>query len=473
MFFSSPVNTIDSHIGLLQNLNCQVFLKPEFLSNIGEEIIKRNNMRVIQLPNTEYWLRDLDSVPVYPYLKTFSEARSEPFVAFHSSGTTGIPKIIVHRHGTDAAVDAYQLIPALGGECEPWAGFRFRGKRVFSMQPWFHACGIPFLLNAAIYYDFVGVIMPSVSKFDVSIVSAVHRLGNVQASFLNPALLIEISKSPQHLSALESLDVVSFTGAPLPQQVGDRISKYTVLMPLFGSTECSSLPVLPAQVAEDWPYYKYSDFLGGEFRHFAGDCYEFVIVRNERLAPFQGVFSTIPEMTGNDFHTKDLYQKHPERVGWWRHCGRTDDVLIFTDGRKLNPIRMEAIIEAHPVVKSALICGHGRAKASLLVQLEENLLCKSPADKRLSIQTIWPSVEKAMTVAPLSGLLTPDMVLFTTSTKPMAYAGAKLTVQRTRSIGMYTDELAQLYDVVITSSPNTLIVVLLSKIWSFIRLDFS
>lgn len=51
----------------------------------------------------------------YPYEKTYDEARFEPFCVLHTSGSTGLPKPIVIKHGWLTASDAQHNLPSIEG----------------------------------------------------------------------------------------------------------------------------------------------------------------------------------------------------------------------------------------------------------------------------------------------------------------------------------------------------------------------
>lgn len=50
-------------------------------------------MRVLQIPGNEELL-DGPLFPDYPFEKTFEEARTDPFVVLHTSGSTGTPYLL-------------------------------------------------------------------------------------------------------------------------------------------------------------------------------------------------------------------------------------------------------------------------------------------------------------------------------------------------------------------------------------------
>ena len=414
MFFSSQSNSIKDHAALLERLQCEIFLISMPHTKVTEAILSKRPMQIFELPGLDFWLQE-SKVPIYKYEKTFEEARLDPFAVMHSSGTTGTPKVLVLKHGSCSPLDSYQLIPLLGGEpFEPFQVCRWKGKRVFTSFPYFHAAGLLFLLPMAIYNDFIPVILPSTSRVSAEIANSVHIHSNVYASCLPPSVLVDLSRSPIFLEQLRSLRYVSFAGGPLPTDVGEEVSKRTQLTSLFGSTETGYLPV-EAHDSVDWPFVRFSPFLNAEFRPFGDGMYELYIVRDKRLEAFQGIFFTFPEL--QEYSMKDLFVKHPTKEGWWRSCGRTDDVIVFTDARKLNPTLMEAVIESHPSVRSALLCGHARPRPALLVEPVSYPATKE--EKAELMCEIWAAAESAMQRGPVSGKLDRDLVLLTVPEKPL------------------------------------------------------
>ena len=140
---------------------------------------------------------------------------------------------------------------------------------------------------------------------------------------------------------------------------------------------------------------------------------------------------------------KDLFVKHPTKEGWWRSCGRTGYVIVFTDARKLNPTLMEAVIESHFLVRPALLYGHARQRPALLV--EPVFYPTTEEEKARLMCEIWVAAERAMQRGPVSGKLDQDLVLLTVPDKHLLRAGGKGTIQRKKSLAKYQDEVDQLY----------------------------
>lgn len=134
MFYSSPRNHSDVQVALLEKLQCTVLFTPEVMSETTQAVLEnRPIMEKYILPELADFLSP-ESVAPYPYNKTFEEARKVPYVVLHSSGSTGTPKLLVQKHGSAAAHDAFQLFPS--HRDAPFFVSSWKGKRVLTNLPW-------------------------------------------------------------------------------------------------------------------------------------------------------------------------------------------------------------------------------------------------------------------------------------------------------------------------------------------------
>ena len=70
-------------------------------------------MQVHEVPDLDVLL-NAEQAPLYLFEKTYDEARLDPFVVLHTSGSTGLPKPVVVAHGTMSVSDAYLELSSLG-----------------------------------------------------------------------------------------------------------------------------------------------------------------------------------------------------------------------------------------------------------------------------------------------------------------------------------------------------------------------
>ncbi|KAJ4386322.1 hypothetical protein N0V93_009216 [Gnomoniopsis smithogilvyi] len=435
LLLNSPRNTLEAHVHLVKETGCGTMLVPTgFPLPVIGKIIETTGIRRVDLPGAAHWLCD-EAVEAYPYHKTYEEARLEPWVALHTSGSTGMPKPIIQSHASYSPVDAYTALPSLGlPRTFPWFP---EGSRVYLGFPLFHCGGLFVLLPCSIFGNFTVVLGPFPPSSEV--IQQIHDHGNVEESLIPPSSLADMAKDPTYIEGLSRLNRITTGGGPLPREVGNTISSRTGLANILGSTEAGLIP-LEVIDREDWAYMRVSPVYGAEFRQVSEDLYEQVIVRRPELEPYQGVFGTFPHL--QEWPMKDLYSKHPTKEGLWLYRGRTDDIIVFSTGEKLNPLDMEDIIQAHSAVKGAVICGTGHFQSSLLVETAEP--STEAAERARLLEEIWPFIEKANKHSPSHGRIQRDMVLFTTADRPMLRAG-KGTVQRQATVDLYKADLDKLY----------------------------
>ncbi len=402
-------------------------------------------MQVLSMPSLEFVMAGPGTVEVYPWQGTFDEMRNKAFVVLHTSGSTGIPKPVFVTHGTFSSNDAHEMINELGGN--PTTIHYLKGKRFFLAFPLFHAANLTFTIGVNVYSG-VTCVLPPPEPLTVDIVNLVHTHGNLHGSLLPPSVLIDIYKNSEYLvNMIQRLQFVAYVGGKLPEKIGDQISSKLKLITLMGSTETMLLPIELNTSCTDWQYLPISPFLGHEFRPSRDGLHELVIVRNPKYDLFQGVFSTFPSI--DEYPMSDLYEQHPEKPGSWIFQARADDIIVFNNAEKLNPVTMEAIISAHPAVNAAIIGGHGTFQAALLV--EPKVSPTTNEEKATLLHEIWPTVVQANRDCPAHGRVMKDFIMFTSPYKPMPRAG-KDTVQRYATLKLYADEFEDLYA---ASKPST------------------
>ncbi|KAI1166564.1 hypothetical protein F5B18DRAFT_54086 [Nemania serpens] len=435
----SPRNTVDAHVSLLEKMKCNTFLTPpNFPLPVVKEILAARPMLHVEVAGFHHWLGNDDAgTKPYPSTKNFTEAKGEPFVVLHTSGSTGLPKPIVQTHGTASALCAFA-----DTECrQTTVPAMFRGKRVYLTFPLFHCAGISMLLPGCLSSGCTIVLAAFPPSADV--MNGVHLYGNVQHTILVPATLEALVKNPDHLDNLSRLEQITYGGGPVTKAVGDLVVTKTRLLSCLGSTECGALPAVLPDDPRDWQYLRLPPNLGYEYRYVSDNLYEQVMVRDEDRLRYQGIFATFPDLA--EWPMRDIYERHPDpaKEDLWLYRGRVDDIIVYSTGEKINPNEMEDIISGNPAVNACLIAGQGRFQSSLLVEAA-NTPADAEDEQRL-LEVIWPSVQAANKECPSHGVIHRHMIAFTSAAKPMLRAG-KGTVQRRLTLDLYASELASLYD---------------------------
>ena len=179
--------------------------------------------------------------------------------------------------------------------------------------------------------------------------------------------------------------------------------------------------------------------LGLEFRPRGEDLFELVIVRRPELDLSQPVFITFPDL--HEFETKDLYERHPSKLDLWKYKSRLDDIIVLSNGEKINPVTMESQISTCPIVNGCLVVGQGRFQAAVIIEIKPE---NTEKDRLALINRIWPFVQQANTATVRHGRIAKEFMLFTDPEKPFVRAG-KGTIQRASSTRLYEKEVETWY----------------------------
>ncbi|MCJ1280878.1 hypothetical protein MMC26_000195 [Xylographa opegraphella] len=379
-------------------------------------------------------------VTKYTYEKEFEKAASDPFIIIHTSGSTGLPKPVIISHGGLATTDAHHLIPPLNG-FEPQIKMSEDLVRVFSSLPPFHVAGIIQGLALPLYYNETIIWPPPGRPISVDMVDDLLDNVSLDVCFVAPSILEEMSHSQSSLEKLRKVKYVETGGGPLSKGAGDKISKYTKVLNIIGSSESCLAPMFHKD-PEDWIYFHCNPGMKGiEFREIGGGLYEQFYVRHPSTDPFHSLWYTFPDK--NEISTNDLFSKHPSKPNLWLYMGRSDDLLVLSNGEKYNPTAVESTLRLHPAVRGAIVVGHARFQPAALIELKGSPP-QSDHEKQELLDSFRPYVAKLNDSASGFAKLRRDHVTFTKPDKPMIRAD-KGTIKRSATAKLYEKEIDKLY----------------------------
>lgn len=312
-----------------------------------------------------------------------------------------------------------------------------RGKRVLSVSPFFHLMGI---LNMTIpILAATPFVLTHEKPLTVDLLAEVVKHGQPKTANLAPSMLEELSTTELGMECLKTFDFLTFGGAPMAREAGDRIAEVVHLQSVLGSSECAIFGALMYQEKEDWPYLEFNPFAGYEMRDAGDGYYELVVVRHDQKPTLHAVFHTYPDK--EEYQTGDLFTPHPEKEGLWLYAGRRDDVIVLSNGEKFNPITMEEHISGHPLVARAVVVGQGRFQSGVLIEPDWESWSGEPS---ALVEEVWPFVQKANAAAPGHAQIMKDRVGLASQSKPFPLT-AKGTIKRRMIVNDYADEIDALY----------------------------
>ncbi|KAI0169257.1 hypothetical protein GGR52DRAFT_581433 [Hypoxylon sp. FL1284] len=376
----------------------------------------------------------------YAFEKDFEEARFEPVVIFHSSGSTGPPKPITLTHGSFAALDNESTLPEIPGRRKNDCSlYDFDGEgRFFTVFPYFH---VRQLNLYAIFKNGSPVLGPPNLAPDASLLRDITLSQKLRAMFVPPSLVEQALQEPDGLDLFKNLDFISYAGAPFNPVLGERLSKVVDLTSSYGSTEIFSLPGLfPAR--EDWGWNEFNPHVKHEMQVFddTEGIFELVVIADERNKDRAAVYYNLPGLT--EYRTKDLFIQHPDKPQLFKFYGRRDDIIVLANGEKFNPIPFEANLQNHPSVKGALVVGSNRTQPALVLEPREPL--NSQFDRDQWVQDLWPLIEESNKLVAGQGRIHRGKVIRSTPERPFQRT-AKGTTMRKATEKNYADEIGKLY----------------------------
>ncbi|TIC99604.1 Non-canonical non-ribosomal peptide synthetase FUB8 [Colletotrichum higginsianum] len=441
--FVSPRNPIEAQLNLFKMSDCRVVARPQSHRSVAEFWLQHWDMKQLEMEP----LHDILSKPEFPnvpYTKTAAEAEWDPFLVLHTSGSTGLPKPIVVKHGSVALSDALHLMPDWNG-AEPVSRVMERlAEKHFSPMPMFHAGGVYGFMSTAILSGKEVIYPPPERPLTADLAIEVIQATGATSASLPPSLLEEMCHRPDQIAIMKRLNFVGFGGGPLNKEAGDILWRNGIqLMNIIGATETLPFSLYYQKNSELWQYFIYNEELSGlEFRKATSEdnVYEMVITRKSTQLPTQGVFYTFPDK--EEYRTSDLYQPHPTLPHHWKFHGRADNIINLSNGEKLNPVQMEEIISGNPAVKAAIIVGAQRFQPALII--EPFVQPKTAEETDDLIDRIMPQVAEANATIATHGRIVRHLITVSKPDKPFVMAD-KGALKRMATVRLYAEEIEELY----------------------------
>ncbi|KAI1879087.1 hypothetical protein JX265_003264 [Neoarthrinium moseri] len=441
LLLSSPRNSVEGHISLTKESGCEFWFTASGTDNDG--FIKQLQIPSAEVPD----LPDLLSstvVPLYPYEKQFHEGYSDVLALLHTSGSTGLPKLVPLYLGTAATIDAFHVMEPIDGKMPnpvEWAG-----TRMLCAMPLFHVAGICLGLFSAVFFRWT-VILPSTGPLMQHLIEDSLDNITVDSAFISPSVLQDISKSPRILEKLSKLRFITTAGGPVAQSVGNSIHSRVPIYQTMGMTEGQWLASVVTH-PDDWQYYRFHPRTGFEMRPYSDTLFELVFVKRENLASTQPVFVTFPDL--DTWESRDLYSRHPTISGLWKYEMRADDLIVLSNGEKFNPLAAEGVLISHPWISSAYITGRGRFQAAALLYPIADL----KASDLDIIDNVWPTIEHVNTILPGFAQIHRDFVTIVRSPFPRTPKG---TLSRNDTEKEFTKEIEDMYRLPSDCQPSVII----------------
>lgn len=259
-----------------------------------------------------------------------------------------------------------------------------------------------------------------------------------------PSILNDMTKTETGIEVLSKLNHVAYGGGPLPEQAGKILaSRLKHLWSMIGSTENGFYCTIAGDSSK-WDCIKFNTKVGYRFDEVSPGIFELVIPFNSTTRKYNGTPFLFPEL--NEYPTKDLWMK-PDREnsqGWWRYVGRSDDLIVLSNGEKINPRPLEDTISNHPAVKGALVVGEYRFLPSLLIELQDGYPVTTKEERENMVNSLWDTISQANLQAPRFSRVPKSLVYIISPTEAFNRA-SKGTIQRQSTVRKFAIQVDELY----------------------------
>ncbi|KAI0517475.1 putative NRPS-like enzyme [Xylaria bambusicola] len=447
IFLTSPRNSLIAHRKLFSAVGCKTLITSDPATPHVHAILEGvESCRALTIASVDDLLSTTHRV--YVMEKALNAPLRDALNIVHTSGSTGIPKPLIWTQETAMRhIEAISRDPPDG---QISVDSFMRGKRLLSTLPPFHGAGLmQHLLYATAFGNIINI--PAATGPIVTAQGVVDALKQTPADvvIMVPSVVAELSESPDLLEyCAKNIQLILYIGGDLPQAVGDRVASKVRLRCWWGASEIGFpqqvfVPELESSAA-GWHYIRFGPIVGARFDLVNDNLYELVICRDEKLVETQTTFTIGGFENFTEYRTKDLFEPHPDVPDAWRWRARADDIIVFLNGEKTNPVSMEQqIVTRNPgLISGAIVVGAQRFEAALIIEPVGTGGSLSTAEQAALIEKVWPSVDEANRSAPAHARIDKSLILV--ATQPFIRSG-KGTIQRAANVVQYTDDVDKLY----------------------------
>ena len=463
----STKNALPNTVSLLEMAKCKVLFYSGSLKDQAVALLETvRDLEIIEIPNLEDMVTS--KVEHYPYTKSWEEAKNDIVMIVHTSGSTSAPKPIFYTNDfLGAAIDNQELVPPIPGRNLASLALIKRKKPFFASTPFFHLSGILIGFHTMLCQS-TTVMCPPNSPPTGKLVRDIARTVKLNGMITVPSLLdamfsedadeiVPFLREIEHICWLGGTFVLlepttfyktmvtdGLSKAPLGASTGKWITKHTKarLWQIYGSTEIGPYHmVVPPQ--SHWQYMEFHPIVGPTMERLSPDSDLYEVVSHRQSDPIydwsRPVFSIFPEH--KEWRSKDILSrcKDPGFENLWKYEGRLDDMMILSNGLKVNPLHIETRLQSHPALKGCLVIGEGYKKCGLLIEPKD--LAVKDEDV---VEKLWPAVEHVNSLVPEHARIEKELVVVATPGRPFPRA-SKGTIIRSLTTVSYKRDIEEIY----------------------------
>ncbi|QKD55241.2 male sterility protein-domain-containing protein [Fusarium oxysporum Fo47] len=416
--FLSPRLPLESCVGLLRPSNAALLLVQQGQQSLAEYVngdsldVAAEAVAPIDQGMPTRSIEGRQNTNLTAALDIEAERNTAVWI-LHSSGSTGLPKLVSVPNG--AALRRYT------------ANLGSLGLDTLTTVPLYHAFGM-----SSFFRCFIS--QKTIQLYAKLPITTSHLLQATRDRMFGlfsavPFTIKLLAESEEGMRFLRGFSVLTTGGSPMPEDLGTEL-------PPRSETGTLLTSLRPAEDHE-WSWLRVPEEDGHllRFEHQGSDTYELICPK---------AWSMLADSNQDDgsWRTKDLFTKHPTIPGAFKYIGRLDDILVLENGEKFNPISVESEISSSPLIDGCIIFGTGKPAAGIAVIPSEVTDHLTKDEFRLLLRR---TIDKAQTSLPMYGRITEDMILLLprNSVAPRTDKG---TIIRSKFLKAYKQQIQAIYE---------------------------
>ncbi|KAL2273595.1 hypothetical protein FJTKL_04192 [Diaporthe vaccinii] len=165
VLLTSPRNSAWMNASLLEQTQCRHFLYAKEVEGLVTPLLEhKSDLNLEKIETLDDLIRP--GTQHFTWDKEYDEAKWDPILILHSSGSTGAPKPIVMNHATFAVGDHDRNLPTVPGRVnQNWSLWDFpQQETFFSPFPAFHLAGFSSMIMLPIYYQNAKLVLSPPSR---------------------------------------------------------------------------------------------------------------------------------------------------------------------------------------------------------------------------------------------------------------------------------------------------------------------
>ncbi|KAF7299983.1 Acetyl-CoA synthetase-like protein [Mycena kentingensis (nom. inval.)] len=444
----SPRNSTEGTLYLVRTAGVKHLIVDSTLAALGANVKALNpGMELVQLDEVD-WAKESSQgtgTEIWPDHGTESpqelsdEANLGLLAFFHTSGSTGNPKLIPWRHrwlSLWCIQQERQKTPKRGTS--------------YIQMPTFHSSGsllaYIMILGRGSWWHFLDSRQPPTATSvlrNLAIVGVRAAERESPLEVVMPPSIMEaiVDGDKEHLQdnlkVLRMTSMVMTGGALLRKDVGDFLRRESVpIQTIVGMTELGTIGMI--ELEEDWEYMKLNDMYKFTFKGEEGPGGQQEMI----VLPHENAPCVINHKDPEGFATGDLWAPHPTKPGLWKIIGRAGDTTVLSNGEKTDNKQLETLLCVSPLIEHAAVFGTGRFLNGVIISPPPSYTL-SAADEYLD--AVWPHISSAVNPAvPQHSRLIRPLVLAVDPARPFVITD-KGSLDRKRTLAKYEQDINAAY----------------------------